>query len=339
MRSSCICVKAASGEILAEDRIASNRSALDQWMKQRHQPWIAALEATMFTGWIYDFLKPHAEGVKVINPALAKAITAGKRKNDRLDARQMADMVRVGWVPECYMAPTGIRDLRRVLRYRNLLVRACTRMKNRASGMLMECGIEYNKEKLHQPGYFGELVESIPRRIDPVPEWLLDLLRMNRTTIDLFQKCQQRLLNALERDAKLRCRVERSQTIGGVGPVLSLSWALEVGEVGRLGSIRKAVSFCGLCSAESQSGDKSYHGPISKKRNKHLQSVLIEAAKLAPRWNPQLKQVYERELARGHRNQATIAVARKLVAYLMAVDRSGKPFEPRMAAQAVEAGL
>jgi hypothetical protein len=60
-----------------------------------------------------------------------------------------------------------------------------------------------------------------------------------------------------------------------------------------------------------------------------LQTVLIEAAKLAPRWNKQLAELHDRELKRGDRNQATLAVARKLVAYLLAVDKSGKRFEVR----------
>jgi transposase len=77
------------------------------------------------------------------------------------------------------------------------------------------------------------------------------------------------------------------------------------------------------------SADKQRRGPISKQRNRHLQTVLIEAAKLAPRWNRQLAEVHEREVKRGNRNRATLAVARKLVAYLLAVDKSGKPFEIR----------
>jgi hypothetical protein len=60
--------------------------------------------------------------------------------------------------------------------------------------------------------------------------------------------------------------------------------------------------------------------------------VLIEAAKLAPRFNTQLQTVHERELLRGSRNRATLAAARKLAAYLLAVDRSRKPFSPRQAA-------
>ena len=63
--------------------------------------------------------------------------------------------------------------------------------------------------------------------------------------------------------------------------------------------------------------------PVSKQRNKHLQSVLIEAAKLGPRLSPDLALIYDTEKRRGQANRASIAVARKLVAYLLAVDRSG----------------
>ncbi len=69
------------------------------------------------------------------------------------------------------------------------------------------------------------------------------------------------------------------------------------------------------------SAGKQQRGPISKQRNRWLQTTLIEAAKLAPRWNPQLAALHARELERGHRNRATLAVARKLVAYLLAVDK------------------
>ena len=89
------------------------------------------------------------------------------------------------------------------------------------------------------------------------------------------------------------------------------------------------MSYCGLTSALNASADKQQRGPISKQRNAHLQTVLIEAAKLAPRWNKPLAALHERELKRGDRNRATLAVARKLVAYLLAVDKSGQPFVVR----------
>src|SRR6267142_1365183 len=98
----------------------------------------------------------------------------------------------------------------------------------------------------------------------------------------------------------------------------------------RFGSVKKAVSYCGLCGAEKSSGGKTERTPVSKQRNKHLQTMLIEAAKLAPRWSAELALVYERAKQKGNRNRATLAVARKLVAYLMAVDREARLFDTHL---------
>ena len=68
--------------------------------------------------------------------------------------------------------------------------------------------------------------------------------------------------------------------------------------------------------------------PLSKQRNKHIQRVLVEAAKLAPRRNPDLALVYENAKKKGNANLATLAVARKLVAYMLAVDREQRDFAP-----------
>jgi transposase len=118
------------------------------------------IEATIFTGWIYDHLLPHAESVKVAHPLMLRAIAAAKKKNDRSDAAKIADCLRCDFLPECHMAPTAIRDRRRVLRYRNLVQRQAVQMKNRISGLLMEAGVPYDKLRLHRMGYFRQLMSS-----------------------------------------------------------------------------------------------------------------------------------------------------------------------------------
>jgi transposase len=75
--------------------------------------------------------------------------------------------------------------------------------------------------------------------------------------------------------------------------------------------VRQAISYCGLCGAEKSSADKMLRTPISKQRNKHIQHVLVEAAKLAPRQCHELALIYEKEMQRGNRNRATLAVARR----------------------------
>lgn len=255
-KSISVCIKRADGEIVEERRVKANREALTRWVETRRVPWVAGLEATMFTGWIYDFLKPHASEIKVINPMLAKAITAGKRQNDGLDARQMADMLRVDWVPECYMAPPEIRDLRRVLRYRSLLVRETSRFKNRTSGMLMECGIEHAKSKVHRVAYFEALLGKLPDEMcGKVPESLVGLLKMSHAMIEMLDGMQDLLVRTLERHPRIKARVKLLETIPGVGPVMALTWALEVGEASDSARFqgRSAIADC---AAESRSRER-----------------------------------------------------------------------------------
>lgn len=134
------------------------------------------------------------------------------------------------------------------------------------------------------------------------------------------------LVRSLERDQLLVERVERLRTIPAVGPITALTWVLEIGDVKRFSSIKKAISYCGLCGAQKSSADTIKRTPLSKQRNKHLQSVLVEAAKLAPQRSPDLALVYYKERKEGNANRATLAVARKLVAYLLAVDRGQRDF-------------
>ena len=317
------CVKDASGQVHREGTIGATRNELDCWVRTLPQPRIMAMEATIFTGWIYDHLLPHAEQVKVAHPLMLRAIAAAKKKNDRIDAGKICDCLRCDFLPECYMASTAIRERRRTLRYRNLLVRQMVQMKNKISGLLMEAGVSYNKQRLHRAGYFRELLATNPG----IDEGLCSLLRLCRETVVRLQKTESAMVLSLERDSLLMDRVERLMTIPAVGPITALTWALEVGDAQRFSSIKKAISYCGLCGAEKSSANTVQRTPLSKQRNKHLQTTLIEAAKMAPRYSPNLAMLYDKEKQKGNANRATLAVARKLVAYLMAIDRGQRNFQ------------
>jgi len=91
---------------------------------------------------------------------LLRAIAAAKKKNDRIDTGKIADCLRCDFLPEYHMASTAIRDRRRTLRYRHLLVRQMVQMKNRISGLLMETGVSHNKQRLHRVSYFRELLST-----------------------------------------------------------------------------------------------------------------------------------------------------------------------------------
>jgi len=319
------CIKTADGTIVEEGRVLAQRSALRKWAAGRQPSWHGAMEATLFSAWIYDTLEPYGQALEMAHPAMLKAITAAKKKSDPIDARTISDLLRCNLLPTCYVATPEIRELRRLLRYRNLVVRESVRMQNKIAGLLMETGTPFVKEKLHGKKYFANLLQNL----EEVPESVKDLLRLSRGAMEMFQATQKRLIQRLLANPNLGQRVERLASIPGVGEITALTWALEIGDPHRFPSSATAMSYCGLTSALKSSADKQQRGPISKQRNQWLQTVLIEAAKLAPRWNPQLAALHARELERGHRNRATLTVARKLAAYLLAVDKSGQPFQLR----------
>jgi transposase len=319
-------VKTGDGVIVDEGSLRALREVLVAWAEARSQPWHGGMEATLFSGWIYDTLHAYAARLEMGHPLLMKAIGASKKKSDKLDARKIADLVRCSLLPVCYVAPAELRQLRRLLRYRSLVVRQAVMMKNKISGLLMEVGAPYEKRRLHGKKYFQELVDNL----EETPASVKDLLWLSRGALETFEATQKKLLFRLQRAPQLEKRLALLQSIPGVGQVTALTWALEIAEPHRFPSIATAQSYCGLTAALNNSAGKDKRGPISKQRNPHLQTALIEAAKLAPQWNPQLAAVHAKHLdAGGHRNEATLQVARKLVAYLLAIDKSGQPFQIR----------
>ena len=192
------------------------------------------------------------------------------------------------------MVSTEVRERRRTLRYRKLLVRQNVQLRNKVSQMLMESGVVYNKQKLHKVGYFKELMETnqdIGRALRPSVDDLPRDHRADRQDRECTESSP-----APRPTASSACGAVNDDLL--VGPITALTWVLEVDDVARFHSVKQAVSYCGLRGAERSSAETIKRMPISKQRNKHLQSVLIEAAKLGPRLSPDLALIYDTESRR-----------------------------------------
>ena len=114
-----------------------------------------------------------------------------------------------------------------------------------------EAGVTYNKQRLHKVGYFRELLASS----EEIDDGLRRLLRMCQETVVRLGKTESALVRSLQRDPVLRERIERLITIPAVGPITALTWVLEVGDVGRFSSIKKAIATAGLWCGEKFRGD------------------------------------------------------------------------------------
>ena len=98
---------------------------------------------------------------------MLRAIAAAKKKNDRIDADKFCDSLRCDFLPECYMAPTAIRERPRTLRYRNLLARQMVQMKIKIGSLLMEAGVSYNQAAAVQDRLFPRAAGNEPAHRAP----------------------------------------------------------------------------------------------------------------------------------------------------------------------------
>lgn len=142
------------------------------------------------------------------------------------------------------MATTEIRDRGRTLRYRNLVIKQMVQMKNRVSGLLMETGVSYNKQRLHKVGYFAELMTAN----EEVHENIRPLLKLSRDMINRSQKHDYALVSSLQRDPVLKERLRRLRTVPGgsdhgtdVGSGDWLLHAVLIDQAGPFASLKKTV--------------------------------------------------------------------------------------------------
>jgi len=317
-------IKTAAGERIDQGTLEATRPALEQWAATLPPQWQGALEATPFSGWIYDVLEPHAADLAVAHPAALEAITRAKKKSDAIDSEKLCDLLRVDLLPRVWMPPRAWRELRRLLRFRHRLVEQAVWHKNRIATALMELGEPYVKSRLHAKSYFYPFLDALEAGEEDAL-----LLCASRDRLEESERLARRIERKLANHPLLARRVALLETIPGVGRITALTWALEIGDLKRFRTLDQVVSYCGLCARLDESAGKSKRGPLSKQRNRHLQRVLIEAAKLAPRFNEELARLHAKECARGHRNRATVEVARALAARLRAVDRRGTPYRKR----------
>lgn len=227
-----------------------------------------------------------------------EVITTAKRKTDCLDARVLADLLRCDLFPACYVIAPEYEQLRQQLRFRALLVRTAVVFQNKTAGLLIENGVPYETARLHRKRYFNSLLQEGEGMIEP----LRRLLGFNRNQLETLRRIDRGILAILLADPLLHDRVQQLRSIPGVGAITALTWALETGEPARFPNAKHAISYCGLCAAQRESAGVPKRGPFSRQRNSFLQTTLIEAEHLAPRYNETLRAVYQTELNKGPKN-------------------------------------
>lgn len=297
-----------SDDVEPVEEIRVKNPDLDEFA-HRYEGSAAVLEATSNYYTIYETLDEHLD-VKVANPLEMKWIAEGAQKTDEIDAKKLAELLRVDMDAESYVPPKEIRRYRQLTRGRQKLVQERTKWKNEVHSLLDQHAVRYDDDLFTADGreFLRELSLAEPGDL-LLEQWL--------ETIDTLTERIETLDEEIDEIAAVCEETQLLQTIPGVGSYSAVVIYAEIGEIDRFDGADKLVSYAGLDPTVRESGDSRTEGSISKQGNSQLREVLVRAAKTAVHTSndPYLSTFYWR--LRGQKNKpplvARVATARKLL--------------------------
>jgi transposase len=265
------------------------------------------LEATYGWEWLADLLEEAGYELHLAHPLRTKAIAAARVKTDAVDARTLAHLLRADLLPEAYVAPRELRDLRDLLRHRVALTRMRSALKQRVGAILAKHGVQRPYSNLFGLGGLRfleelELRQGPRRRLDSLLALIADFDReIDRTSAEIDQR------------AKADPYVEVLCQIRGVGRYIAMLVIAEVGDIARFPSARHLCAWAGLTPTVRSSDGKARLGHITGQGSPALRWALVEAAQHSARGGGPLRQAYERITKRRGKSVAKVAVARKIL--------------------------
>jgi len=302
-----ICGISQQGEVvLKEDRLPLEQLpawAADTLTSQDE----VALEASTNTWWAYDCLAARAGRVVVVNPIKTRLIAQARISTDELSAEALARLLQSNFVCEVWVPEERTRGYRQLISHRIRLAQEGTRLKNRIHATL-------HRQQIRSPygNLFGRAGRAWLRKLE-LPEMERLLLRQN---LDLLKSSEEALAEVdqlLARLAQEDQRVPILMQIPGINIFNSLAILAEIGEIGRFPSAKKLSSYAGLVPSLHRSGQKHNSGGITKAGRCRLRWILVEAAHVAVRHDPQLGRFHHRLRAKKGTNVAVVATARKML--------------------------
>jgi transposase len=350
-RRSVIVRKDVDGQLLESVQITNSPQALAEVLARAGEAPEVVLEATYGWYWAVDVLQAAGAQVQLAHPLGVKAFEYRRVKNDLRDADDLAELLRLGRLPQAWIAPPVTRELREVVRHRAKLVALRSHSKASVHAVLAKCGISVpvsdlfgvdGSKLLDQltvasagggprdggPGGGGPR-DGGPGGGGPVPTLpavyaarvaslrrVMDLLDFE---IDLFGSLARGRLTA---DTDLRRGYAAVQTIPGIGPTLGAVFVAEIGDIGRFDRAEQLTCWAGLTPRHHESDRHVHRGHITKQGSRLVRWAAVESVQKAPKHTP-VRQLRDRVEARRGHNIATVAAARRQLELVFYALRDG----------------
>lgn len=330
-----ITVMDKDGKILKENKVFNEEDEILLFFKEFKSPIKAAVEATYNWYWLVDFLEEMGIDIQLANPYKTKIIGESKTKTDKIDARALANLLRMNYLPTCYIADKTTRDNREYLRTRIFLVQMQTAIKNRLHCLL-------DKHNVHSPGadLFGtkglEFLKTLcfDEKTQKSCQALLDTFQSLHSEIKQMDK-------AIKLSSRENETAQILETIPGVGSLSALMIINEIGDFSRFSCVKKLIAYSGMFSSTYSSGGKTHHGSITKHGNKYLRWILIQAASavVCSGKDRRLMRLYQRIKFKKNHGVAKVALAKEILTIAYFLVKKKEVYNPNILSNKVNKNI
>jgi transposase len=301
--------------------------------RQYFRPWSKnpvriAVEAGGHTRWIHDIITKLGIDVYVVNPHKVKLIAESKKKTDKVDAKVLADLLRMDGLPRrVHVAEGESRELRDLLQARYQIIKSATSLMNHFRGMLRQEGIKLSARVFRNGDIFDHL-----RRNKDVPAHLTVVAACYERAIAELQK-QQKELDATLKEYR-NDDIDLLKSIPGIGEVASKTVYAAVSTIKRFQRAKQLTSYCGLVPSVRSSGERAEYGHITREGRAEVRRVAVLGAHAILRSknteSKPLRHWHERIAKRRGFKTALVGLARKIVEIVFYVLRDRRAYDARL---------
>lgn len=305
-------VEDEQARVVRQERINHHHGAVRAFLSACQAGSPVAVETVGNWYWVVDEIEGAGCEPKLVNARLAKLMMGQVNKTDKLDNRGMNRLQRSGTLPTVWIPPAQVRDARELPRTRMMLVGQRTQLKNRVHSTLAKHGLKLPEVS----DLFGKAGrQALSRLMEQLPP---NTAQATQTVLKQLEGLEQAIIAVQRRIAEVfddTAENKLLRSLPGVGPILSVVIATEMGDHKRFLSAERFASYAGTVPRVHASGGKSYSGRLRMDTNSYLKWALVEAANAALLQGDRyghVRRLYDRIRARRGHGKAIVAVARHL---------------------------
>ena len=311
------------GQVLLQP-VRVEHADLEEWLKKKllfsDQ---VVIESTTNAWHVYDLLVPLAERVVVANPIKVKQIATARVKTDVRDTLILARLLAANLVPDVWVPPMHVRQMRQLLSQRRQLVETHTQILNRMHSVAHRHHLKHERGKRFNEKTIGWQKD---KSLSGMEQFQLSLEMENKVYIE-------KQIERISKEVRKLCHQKPwadammyLMQLPGFGVITAMTVLAAIGEIERFETSKHLASYSGLTPGLEQSGTKNRGKGITKEGRRELRWALVEAAQMAVKSDPLLKMKFQTLQKRMHRNQAIVAIARHLLELVWYVLTRRQPY-------------